>query len=75
VLAAQIPQSGLSFVRVTIPALTPDWRTVYVKAMNRKVWAFALAGVALAAGADPLADNRQKSGARGPLLGRALESV
>lgn len=35
-------------ISLDLPALSPEWRTTYVKAMDRKAWAFALAGVALA---------------------------
>ncbi|MBA2596217.1 MAG: FAD binding domain-containing protein [Chloroflexia bacterium] len=35
-------------VSIQIPAAAPGTRSTYLKAMNRKVWAFALAGVAAA---------------------------
>ena len=33
--------------RVDIPRLDDDWRSVYLKAMDRKAWTFALAGIAV----------------------------
>lgn len=43
----RLPQGAL-VTSIAIPALRPGTRSTYVKAMDRKAWAFALAGAAVA---------------------------